>query len=123
MTTSAEAQNAEMLQELRNLTQAYVKLEVTTRTEMKGLREDVVDLRESLRDVTRTHADHSGRLTAGETRIMALQDDRVAVADLRTRLSVLEAKVEHNAPQKAPWTAITSAVVAVGALAWTFFGK
>lgn len=108
---------------LGDLTKAYVQLEVTTRTETQGLREDMADMRNLLRDVTRTQTDHSERLTAGETRLTALQEDRVSVAKMDTRLSVLETKVEHNAPVHTPWTAIVSAVVAIGALAWSFFGK
>lgn len=123
MTNTTEAILVDVSEKLGELTAAYVKLEVTTRTETQGMREDLADMRSLLREVTRTQADLSERLTAGETRIMTLHDDRVATADLRTRLSVLEETVKHITPQKTPWTAIVSAVVAIGALAWTFFGK
>lgn len=123
MTNTTEALLVDLSDKLGELTTTYVKLEVTTRTELQGLREDLSDMRSLLRDVTRTQADHSERLTAGETRIMTLNDERVAMADLRTRLSVLENEVKNITPQKTPWTAIASALVAIGALAWTFFGK
>lgn len=123
MTDTTEAILVDVSTKLGDLTAAYVKLEVTTRTETQGLREDLADMRSLLRDVTSTLSDHAQRLTAGETRIMALQDVRVADADLRTRLSVLEKTVEHITPQKTPWTAIVSSIVALGALAWTLFGK
>ena len=123
MTNTTEAILVDVSEKLGELTAAYVKLEVTTRTETQGMRGDLADMRSLLREVTRTQADLSERLTAGETRIMTLQDDRVATADLRTRLSVLEETVKHITPQKTPWTAIVSSIVALGALAWTLFGK
>lgn len=123
MTTTTEALLADVSNKLGDLTKAYVQLEVTSRTEIKGLRDDLADMRSLLRDVTRTQTDHSERLTAGETRISALQEDRVSLARMDTRLYVLETKVEHNAPVRTPWTAIVSAIVAIGALAWSLFGK
>ena len=121
--TTTDAFHAEVLTKLGDLTNAYVKLEVTTRTETQGLREDLADMRCLLRDHARTQADQSERLTAGEIRIGNLQDDRVLIAQLSTRLSVLENEVKNITPERTPWTAIVSAVVAIGALAWTFFGK
>lgn len=108
---------------LGELTAAYVKLEVTTRTETQGMREDLADMRSLLRDSSRVQTNLGERLTAGETRIGALQDDRIVVSRLDTRLSVLEETVKNNAPTKTPWTAVMSSIVALGALAWALFGK
>ena len=123
MTTTTESLLMGLSDRVDNLYDAYVKLEVTTRTETKALREDLAEMRDLLRDVIRTQANLGERLTAGETKISALRDERVRIADMNTRLSVLEKTVEHNAPVRTPWTAIVSAFVALGALAWTLFGK
>ena len=123
MTDSTDAILKEVSSKLGDLTEAYVRLEVTTRTETQGLREDLADMRSLLRDVTRTQTDHGERLTAGETRISALQESRVGLAETNARVSVLEERVKNNAPVRAPWTAIASSVVAMIALAWSLFGK
>ena len=123
MTTTNEAILADISTKLGDLTEAYVKLEVTNRTEIKGLREDLADMRSLLRDTTRTQADQGERITMVEAKAESVLVDQLAIARMDTRLSVLETKVEHNAPVRTPWTSIVSAVVAIGALAWTFFGK
>lgn len=123
MTSTIEAILADLTGKVGDLAEAYVKLEVTNRTEIKGLREDLADMRSLLRDTTRTLSEHSERITMVEAKASTMQDDRVTIAKMDTRLSVLEKSVEHITPQKTPWTAIVSAVVAIGALAWTFFGK
>lgn len=123
MSTTTEALLADLSEKLGELTQAYVKLEVTTRTDGLAMREDIGEMREDLRNVIRTQTDISHRLTSNEVQVAALHGDQRTVADLVTRVSVLETRVDHITPQKTPWTAIMSAIVALGALAWTLFGK
>lgn len=123
MTTSTEALLVDISDKLGNITEAYVRLEVTTRTDNLGIREDIAGLRADFREMSQTLADHANRITAGETRIHALRDDSDSVAALKIRVSVLETQLAHITPQRTPWTAIASALVAIGALAWTLFGR
>lgn len=112
-----------LVKAVQDINDTYVRLEVTTRTQLEGLRGDLSEIRESLRDVTRTISDHSARLTAGETRLNALHDERNEVRLLRTEVEVVKNQLVNNAPVKTPWTAVVSAIVALGALAWTLFGR
>lgn len=123
MTDTNEAVQVEILNQLTNLSNAYVKLEVTNRTELKALSDSISEVRTILRDQGQMLSDHSNRITAGSTRIDNLQEDRVEMVRVLSRVAVLEEAVKHITPQKTQWTAVVSAVVAIGALAWTFFGK
>lgn len=123
MAEQDETIHAEVLSRLGDLTKAFVSLEVTSRTEMKGLRSDFEDLKDSLKDVSKTQSNLDSRLTAVEIRNMNNQEDRVTLAKLETRISVLANTVEHHAPVRTPWTAIVSSVVALSALLWTLFGR
>ena len=119
---SEEALLNSLANKLTETTEAMVRFEVTLATEMKGVREDLTQIRETLKDVTHTQRDHGDRLTANETRIHELQDRQIGVANIDTRLSVLEERVNNNAPVRSPWTAIVASVVAAISLAWAVFG-
>lgn len=123
MTDSPESILVRLDDRLGELNSSYVKLEVTTRTEMSGLREDFMDMRELLREITRAQANLSERQTLTEAQTATMQDDRVGQAKLDTRLSVLEERVQNNAPQKFAWPTVATALVAIGSLLWSLFGK
>lgn len=81
------------------------------------------EFREQLRNVVRTQGDHSERLTHAEAQVREIQALRTEVAVLKTDYASLKATMEAHQPVKTPWTAVMSAVVALGALAWALFGR
>lgn len=123
MSTALEALLTELTKEVRVNTESYIKLETTLKLELDGLREDYRDVKDSLNIITRTQANHGERLVASETRIEDLQQLRRDLTTLHGEHKTLSAQVEAHAPVRTPWTAIVSACVALGALAWTLFGK
>ena len=123
MTTTLEALLTELTKEVRVNTESYIKLETTLKLELDGLRKDYRDVKDSLNIINRTQTNHSERLVASETRIEDLQQLRRDLTTLHGEHKTLFAQVEANAPVRTPWTAIVSACVALGALAWTLFGK
>ena len=123
MTTTLEALLTDLTKEVRVNTESYIKLETTLKLELDGLRKDYRDVKDSLNIITRTQANQGERLVASETRIEDLQQLRRDLTTLHGEHKTLSAQVEAHAPVRTPWTAIVSALVALGALAWTLFGK
>ena len=123
MAAQVEELLAELTKEVRSGTEAYIRLDTTVKTEIASLRKDYSELRELGTALTATLSNHSERITVGETRVFELQHVHRDLADLRADYRALEAQVAANTPTKAPWTAIVSATVALGALLWTLFGK
>ena len=123
MTTALESLLTELTKEVRVNTESYIKLETTLKLELDGLREDYRDVKDSLNIITRTQANHGERLVASETRIEDLQQLRRDLTTLHGEHKTLSAQVESNAPVRTPWTAIVSALVALGALTYAVLGK
>ena len=123
MTAQIESLLAELTKEVRANTEAYIRLESTAGSELKGLRADYGELRELISSLTITQANHGERITVGESRVFELQNVHRDLADLRANIRVLESQVSSNAPIKTPWTAIVAALTALGALLWTLFGR
>lgn len=114
---------ANLTKEVRENTEAHIRLETLASTGIAGLKEDLGELRELVSTLARTQANHAERITVGESRVYDLQSVHREVAELRADMRGLETQVAANAPLKTPWTAIVSACVALGALLWTLFGK
>lgn len=123
MTAQIESLLAELTKEVRANTEAYIRLETTASSELKGLREDYGELRELVSSLASTQANHGERITVGESRVFELQNVHRDLADLRANIRVIETQVAANTPIKTPWTAIVSSLVALGALFWTLFGR
>lgn len=123
MTAQIESLLADLTKEVRANTEAYIRLESTAGSELKGLREDYGELRELVSSLATTQANHGERITVGESRVFELQNVHRDLADLRANIRVIETQVAANAPVRTPWTAIVSAFVALGALLWTLFGR
>lgn len=123
MTAQIEGLLAELTKEVRANTEAYIRLETTTRTELVGLRADYGELRELVTSLAATQATLGERVTVGEARVYELQHVHRDLAELRANFRGLEAHVAANAPVKTPWTAIVSSFVALMALLWTLFGR
>lgn len=123
MTAQIESLLAELTKEVRANTEAYIRLETTASSELKGLREDYGELRELVSSLASTQANHGERITVGESRVFELQNVHRDLADLRANVRVIETQVAANTPIKTPWTAIVSSLVALGALFWTLFGR
>ena len=123
MPTSVETLLAELTREVRANTEGYIRFESTFKTELEGLRSDIIELKETNSAMARTQATHAERLIASETRISDLQQLRQDLNDTRTDLGALRERVIASAPVRTPWTAIGSLLVAAMALAWTLFGR
>lgn len=123
MTAQIESLLADLTKEVRANTEAYIRLETTAGSELKGLREDYGELRELVSSLATTQANHGERITVGETRVFELQNVHRDLADLRANVRVIESQVAANAPVRTPWTAIVAALTALGALLWTLFGR
>ena len=114
---------ADLTREVRVNTEGYIRLETMIKSELEGLRQDNSELKSSLNMIARTQANHGERLVASETRISDLQELRRDINTIRSDHRALEAQVVANAPIRTPWTAIVSALVAMGALMYAIFGK
>lgn len=123
MTDTPEALLVALNDRLGELSSVFVNLETTTRTENRHLREILEETRDSTKEMARALNRLGERVSVSESRIAVLQDNRVETAKMDTRLSVLEERVNHNAPQKVTWPTVASALVAITALAWSLFGK
>ncbi len=123
MPQSIESLLADLTREVRVNTEGYIRLESTLKSELEGLRNDNRELKDSINLLARTQANHGERLVASETRISDLQELRRDINTARSEHRALEAQVVANAPIRTPWTAIVSALVALGALLYAFFGK
>lgn len=113
----------DLTEQVRQNTDVVLRLETKTSADLEGLSRELSLLRETLKDVSHTQRDHAERLTASEIRMTALYEERVNLSNLRERIGVLEEANRNRGPINHPWTAVVSAVVAVGALAWTLLGK
>lgn len=123
MTTQLETLLTDLTKEVRVNTDGYIRLETVVETNLIALRQDYSELRELVLTITKAQTSQGERLTANETRIFELQHVQKELAELRAVVRGLEAKVEATAPVRTPWTAIVSAMVALGALLFTLFGK
>lgn len=121
--TQIEVLLAELTKEVRVNTEGYIRLETMIKSELEGLREDNSELKNSLSLLAQTQANHGERLVASETRISDLQELRRDISTVRSEHRALEAQVVANAPIRTPWTAIMSAIVALGALLYAVLGK
>lgn len=122
MPEQIQALLADLTKEVRSNTEAYIRLESTASSKLEELRTDYGELRDLVSTLATTQANHGERITVGESRVFDLQNVHRDVAEVRADLRALEVQVVANAPVKTPWTAIVSAVVALGALFWTLFG-
>lgn len=120
---STETLLANLTKEIRNNTESYIRLETSLEARLEGLREDNIELKNAINIMARTQADHSERLVASETRISDLQQLRRDLSSINASHKALEAQVIAHAPVHTPWTAIVSAVVALGALMYAILGK
>lgn len=123
MSTNLESLMAALTKELNTLNTSFVKLDSTLTSEIQGLRKDYEELRELVTNLTAVQGSHSERLTVSEARVYELQNIQQDISDLRANQRALEVQMATMAPIRVPWTAITSAVVAMIALAWSVFGK
>lgn len=123
MPATVESLLAELTKEVRANTESYIRLESTLKSEHEALRNDNREFKETIGILARTQANHSERIVASETRISDLQQLRRDLSSLHSDHHALEAKVVANAPIRTPWTAIVSAVVAIGALLYAVLGK
>lgn len=122
MTLTQEALLSELTKELRALSEAYVRLETTVGVEIRGLRDDVSEIRKEHQQLASRLSQYTERFAMGEARLEEFSNVRTKVSQVEARMSSLESTVQHTAPQKTPWTAVVAAVVAIGSLAWTLFG-
>lgn len=114
---------ADLTSEIRTNTESYIRLESTLNSKLTSLQEDVTEFKTSLQLMAQTQANHGERLVATETRIDDLQEVRRNMANLQAVQRALETQVAANAPVRTPWTAIMSAIVALGALTYAILGK
>ena len=123
MSATIETLLADLTKEVRGNTESYIRLESILQTELSGLREDNAELKSTLNVLARTQANHGERLIVNETRVNDLQEVRRDIVNLASAHEALKAQVTSNTPAKTPWTAVVTAVIAVGALLYTMFGR
>lgn len=104
-------------------TEAYIRLDATINSKMTSLREDHTELKDIVTNMAKQLANHTERITAGETRMLEFQHLHRQLSDLRTTVAELKAKHEATAPVKTPWTATVSVIIACGAFVWTLVGR